>query len=111
MTDCWNILKGTIRDFNLQIQECDQEIKSNGNVDLYIDERNRLEKENAKWEREIEQDQKSLGDLERRLRTREKKSETISDANSEVEMYKKQCPVPVERCHPYQRKPWESQDS
>lgn len=84
-------LKGTIRDFNLQIQECDQEIKSNGNVDLYIDERNRLEKENAKWEKEIEQEQKNQGNLERRLSTREKKSETISDANSEVEMYKKQC--------------------
>ncbi|MDE6943110.1 MAG: hypothetical protein K2P66_01660, partial [Lachnospiraceae bacterium] len=40
---------------------------------------------------EIEQDQRNQGDFESRLRRREKRSETISDANDEVEMYKKQC--------------------
>lgn len=84
-------LKEAIRDSNLKIQEYDQEIKSNGNVDIYIDERNQLEKENAKWAEEIEQDKKNQGDFERRLHIREKKSDAVSNANSEVEMYKKQC--------------------
>ncbi len=84
-------LKATIRDLNVQIQENDQEIKNNGDVDLYIDERNRLEKENTRLSVEIEQDQRNQGDFESRLRRREKRSETISDANDEVEMYKKQC--------------------
>ena len=35
-------LKATIRDINVQIQEYDQEIKNNGDVDLYIDERNHI---------------------------------------------------------------------
>ncbi len=84
-------LKATIRDINVQIQEYDQEIKNNGDVDLYIDERNRLEKENTRLSAEIEQDQRNQGDFESRLRVREKRSESISDANDEVEMYKKQC--------------------
>ena len=83
--------KSNVRDINIKIQELDQEIKSNGNVDSYIDERNRLERENEKWEKEIELDQKNQGDSERRLRIREKKSESINAASDEANIYKEQC--------------------
>lgn len=80
-------VKDEIRDINIDIQDIDNKIKKNENVDIYIDERARLESENERLGKEIEGDKERKGEMEHRLRVREKRARINSNASAEALEY------------------------